>query len=48
MLALQLHIQTYAIPGAGVPYEVVQRSVKPIHLTALEYHKLTMPQMESC
>ena len=48
MLALQLHIQTYALPGACESRKVVQRSVKPMCLTVVEYHKLTMPSMESC
>ena len=43
LLALQLHIQTYKLPGACEYCEVVQRSVKPMRLTVVEYHKLTMP-----
>ena len=43
MLALQLRIQTYTLPGACECREVVQRSVKPMHLTVVEYHKLTIP-----
>ena len=39
---------TIVLPGACESRKVVQRSVKPTCLTVVEYHKLTMPKMESC
>ena len=42
MLALQLHIQTYASPGTCECRKVVQRSVKPMRLTVVKYHNPTI------